>query len=42
VLRSDFLFIVAGAAVTVAGLFMIFEGIKGWCAVRAMGFKTKH
>ena len=23
------------------GAFMIFEGASGWCAVRAMGFKTK-
>jgi hypothetical protein len=22
------------------GAFMIFEGVNGWCAVRAMGFKT--
>ena len=32
--------IVAGAVVSVAGMFMIFEGIKGWCALRAMGVKT--
>lgn len=24
----------------VLGLFGIFEGLNGWCAVRAMGFKT--
>ncbi len=23
-----------------AGAFGIFEGLKGWCVVRAMGFKT--
>lgn len=23
-----------------AGLFMIFEARKGWCALRALGFKT--
>jgi len=22
------------------GAFMIFEGVNGWCVVRAMGFKT--
>ena len=32
---------VAGAVLCFSGLFMIFEGVKGWCAVRAMGFKTK-
>ena len=41
VLRSDAWLIVAGAIVSVAGLFIIFEGVKGWCVVRAMGFKTK-
>lgn len=33
--------IVAGAIACLSGMFMIFEGVKGWCAVRAMGFKTK-
>ena len=33
--------IVGGIVCMVAGAFMIFEGIAGWCAVRAMGFKTK-
>jgi hypothetical protein len=23
------------------GLFQIFEGVKGWCVVRAMGIKTR-
>jgi hypothetical protein len=41
VLRNETGFIVAGAVVSLAGLFMIFEGVKGWCAARAMGFKTK-
>ncbi|MBL9147898.1 MAG: hypothetical protein JNM94_04320 [Phycisphaerae bacterium] len=31
--------IVGGIAV-VSGLFMIFEGLAGWCAIRALGFKT--
>jgi hypothetical protein len=41
VLRNDSGFIVAGAGMSVAGLFMIFEGAKGWCVVRALGIKTK-
>jgi hypothetical protein len=41
VLRNDTALIVAGAVVSLAGLFMIFEGAKGWCVVRALGFKTK-
>ena len=24
------------------GLFCIFEGLVGWCALRAMGIKTPH
>jgi len=28
------------AAIWVAGMFVVFEGVMGWCAVRAMGFKT--
>lgn len=30
----------AGIAALAGGAFMIFEGVNGWCAVRAMGFKT--
>lgn len=30
----------AGIAAIAGGAFMIFEGVNGWCAVRAMGFKT--
>jgi hypothetical protein len=30
----------AGIAAVAGGAFMIFEGVNGWCAVRAMGFKT--
>jgi hypothetical protein len=33
--------IVAGVALLIAGGFMIFEGAKGWCALRALGFKTR-
>ena len=38
--QSKFL-IVAGAVLILMGSFMIFEGTKGWCVLRAMGFKTK-
>ena len=31
---------VVGAAAILGGMFMIVEGALGWCAVRAMGFKT--
>ena len=27
--------------IIIGGLFSIWEGRKGWCIVRAMGFKTK-
>ncbi len=30
----------AGIAALAGGAFMIFEGVNGWCVVRAMGFKT--
>lgn len=33
--------IVAGAVVSGAGLFIIFEGAKGWCVLRALGVKTR-
>ena len=33
-------FLYAGIAAMLGGGFMIFEGVNGWCAVRAMGFKT--
>jgi hypothetical protein len=41
VFRNELLLIVAGAVVSLAGLFMIFEGVKGWCVLRALGMKTK-
>lgn len=28
-------------ALMVLGVFITYEGIMGWCALRAMGFKTK-
>jgi hypothetical protein len=30
----------AGLGCLAGGGFSIFEGLKGWCVVRAMGFKT--
>lgn len=30
----------AGLGCLAGGGFSIFEGVKGWCVVRAMGFKT--
>ena len=33
--------LIAGLCCLAGGTFMIFEGAAGWCAVRAMGFKTK-
>ena len=31
---------IVGFSCLVGGGFMIFEGWAGWCAVRALGFKT--
>jgi len=28
------------AAIWISGLFVVFEALVGWCAVRAMGFRT--
>ena len=30
-----------GLVLVLAGLFAIFEAIRGWCLVRACGIKTK-
>ena len=32
--------IIAGGVTSGAGVFVIFEGVKGWCALRAVGVKT--
>ena len=32
--------LIAGVLLSVIGSFMIFEGVRGWCALRAMGIKT--
>jgi hypothetical protein len=31
----------SGAIIALCGGFQIFESLKGWCIVRAMGFKTR-
>jgi len=31
---------VVGIFLCITGSFMIFEGARGWCALRAMGVKT--
>lgn len=41
ILMDDKTMIVGGVLLSLAGSFMIFEGAAGWCALRAMGFKTK-
>jgi hypothetical protein len=30
-----------GGVLIAAGLFSLFEANRGWCAARALGFKTK-
>lgn len=40
-LTGNMLMIVAGILASVSGSFMIFEGVRGWCVLRAMGIKTK-
>jgi membrane-bound ClpP family serine protease len=32
---------ILAALFAVAGLFTLFEALKGWCAVRACGIKTR-
>lgn len=32
--------LIGGMALLAGGLFQIYEARKGWCAIRAMGFKT--
>lgn len=33
--------VMLGVIASLSGTFMIVEGAIGWCALRAMGFKTK-
>jgi hypothetical protein len=35
------LLVIIAVAMLVAGLFGVFEGAAGWCALRAMGFRTR-
>ena len=41
VLASSLPTVALGIFLCVAGSFMIFEGARGWCALRALGIKTK-
>jgi hypothetical protein len=41
ILTSEAILLGAGVAACLGGSFMIFEGAAGWCAIRAMGFKTR-
>jgi hypothetical protein len=38
--RSSTGILVAGIFLSITGSFMIFEGARGWCALRAVGIKT--
>ena len=38
--RAFWPLLLAGVALLAAGLFQVFEARKGWCAMRALGFKT--
>jgi uncharacterized membrane protein HdeD (DUF308 family) len=40
VLTDSTAILVLGIFLCVAGSFMIFEGARGWCALRALGIKT--
>jgi hypothetical protein len=40
VLMDSLGMLIAGILLSVTGSFMIFEGARGWCALRAMGIKT--
>jgi hypothetical protein len=33
--------VVTGGLLSAAGTFMVFEGVVGWCAARALGIKTR-
>ena len=40
VLMDSWGMLIAGILLSVTGSFMIFEGARGWCALRALGIKT--
>jgi hypothetical protein len=33
---------ITGTALLGAGVFSLFEALRGWCILRACGIKTKH
>ena len=39
-LTSSFVVLGVGVFLSMVGSFMIFEGARGWCVLRAMGIKT--
>jgi len=40
-LNGDTKTLLTGVVLSLAGSFMILEGMLSWCALRALGFKTK-
>lgn len=43
-LSAAFIFktsIIAAVTLIAAGIFVLFEALRGWCALRACGIKTK-
>lgn len=38
--ENTFLFVIQALLALIGG-FTVFEGVVGWCAIRAMGFKTR-
>lgn len=41
VLRDSTVILTIGILLFITGAFMIFEGARGWCALRALGIKTR-
>jgi hypothetical protein len=39
--KGPAIFLIFAAVLALAGGFSVFEAAAGWCAVRAMGFKTR-
>ena len=40
-MKGNWYLLAGGIALSLAGTFAIFEGAAGWCALRAMGIKTR-
>ena len=40
-LMNESLLLGAGGVAMLGGSFMVFEGASGWCALRALGLKTR-